>query len=505
MKSQKPPLTPTERYMRRRRLLRYAALTLVIVCIFGYIRHRFRGPVEYLTNERHFKYGSIGSDLDNGFPIEVLKVLPTVFPGYLPESRNPENDLSRFGFVIEPGADLPVGMSRREHGIPLAGLNCALCHVGVVRASPDDEGKAVLGMPANQLRLQEFFSFLFQCASDPRFTSDNLMSEMLQNGFEAGFVDRMLYEKIVIPKFQHALLLRKAQVSEFFDDEHPKWGPGRVDTFNTYKRIQFAHAYIGSQLRPDESIGTADFPSLWNQEIRKEMNLHWDGNNNSIFERNLSASFGAGATRDSVDLSSLDRITEWLHRLPSPRFEDYFPDAVDHVAAARGQVIYQKYCFDCHDPQGGKVGQVDPIDHIRTSPWRLNSYTKEFSGLQAAFGDQYDWDWKHFSKTEGYANAPLDGIWARAPYGHNGSIPSIWALLTPEDERSQAPFYRGHGVIDPVNLGIKTDAKFGGNLPAWQFDVRLKGNENHGHSGKEYGTELVVEEKRDLIEYLKTL
>ena len=72
---------------------------------------------------------------------------------------------------------------------------------------------------------------------------------------------------------------------------------GRVDTFNPYK--------VMLKLADGRHVGTVDLPSLWNQRMRQGMWLHWDGNNDSVEERNKSAAIGAGATPDSLDLPSL--------------------------------------------------------------------------------------------------------------------------------------------------------------------------------------------------------
>ena len=69
----------------------------------------------------------------------------------------------------------------------------------------------------------------------------------------------------------------------------PHFGPGRVDTFTPYKRLYF-------DLPAGQHVGTADFPSLWNQRPRIGMNLHWDGNNTSVEERNLSMPWGLGSS-----------------------------------------------------------------------------------------------------------------------------------------------------------------------------------------------------------------
>ena len=72
-----------------------------------------------------------------------------------------------------------------------------------------------------------------------------------------------------------------------------------MDTFNPYKLLQFG--VEASALTPEERIGVADLPAVFDQRPREGMNLHWDGNNASLSERNLSAAIGAGVTVESVD------------------------------------------------------------------------------------------------------------------------------------------------------------------------------------------------------------
>ncbi len=95
----------------------------------------------------------------------------------------------------------------------------------------------------------------------------------------------------------------------------------------------------------------------------------------------------------------------------------------------------------------------------------------------------------------GYKARPLNGIWATAPYLHNGSVPSLKELLKPESERN-ATFHVGSLSFDPVSVGYEQDA----SSPL--FDTRKNGNLNSGH---EFGTGLSATEKRQLIEYLKSL
>ena len=94
----------------------------------------------------------------------------------------------------------------------------------------------------------------------------------------------------------------------------------------------------------------------------------------------------------------------------------------------------------------------------------------------------------------------LDGIWARAPYLHNGAVPTLADLLVPAAARPAA-FYRGYDVYDQERVGF-ISAGGAAARAGWLFDTRQPGNSNSGH---EFGVTLSTDDKRALLEYLKTL
>jgi len=96
-----------------------------------------------------------------------------------------------------------------------------------------------------------------------------------------------------------------------------------------------------------------------------------------------------------------------------------------------------------------------------------------------------------------YKARPLDGIWATAPYLHNGSVPTIDDLLRPVADRPRT-FHVGSRELDLVKMGFVTTPVEGSFL----FDTSIEGNRNTGH---DWGTSLSAQERADLIEYLKTL
>jgi mono/diheme cytochrome c family protein len=96
-----------------------------------------------------------------------------------------------------------------------------------------------------------------------------------------------------------------------------------------------------------------------------------------------------------------------------------------------------------------------------------------------------------------YKARPMDGIWATAPYLHNGSVPTLRDLFTAEGARPKT-FYVGSRAFDPVNVGFSTTQAPGTFL----FDTSVAGNSNQGHT---WGTNLSSADVDALIEYLKSL
>ena len=309
-------------------------------------------------------------------------------------------------------------------------------------------------MPSNNLDLSRFVTFILAIADDPRLEPDSLIPAMERAGAKFDWLDRLVWRYVVIPTVRQGLLSRSLTLGPL-EAVQPAWGPGRVDTFNPYKLIQFGMPFAA--LTDAERIGTADFPSIFNQAPRAHMNLHWDGNNNSLAERNLSAALGAGATQTSVDHASVERVAAWLQDLQPPP-SPYKPDP---ALVVRGREIYMSGCAGCHGYQegdhyvfnGAVLGMVQPLNSIGTDPARLNSYTEKLRDYQLTLFAGTPYQFSHFKKTDGYANLPLDGLWLRAPYLHNGSVPTLSDLLLPPDQRPKH-FVRGMDILDGSKGGF---------------------------------------------------
>ena len=445
-------------------------------------------PELHADESGHFKYGSIGSEGRSGIPYWIWVVLPEVFPEHLPDGTG--EGYGKFGFIFEAESPKgrPIGTSYRESPIPMVGLNCALCHTGTVKDSEGAEEQIVLGMPANQFNLQNYLDFLFAVAGDSRFDADTIIPAIRRINPDFGWTDRQLYRYLVIPRTKDRLLEEAGLFS--WMEQFPPLGPGRVDTFNPYKfnifRLEEANPHLG----------TSDLPPLWNQDRKQGMWLHWDGNNNSVEERNRSAAIGAGASEESLDLEGMNRIASWIGALAPPSFPK---DRIDSARAEVGEAIYQQHCAVCHSFDGARVGQVTDIQDIGTDAERLNSFTPELAERMNTLGSGRSWEFSGFRKTGGYSNMPLDGVWLRAPYLHNGSVPTLRDLLALPEARPKI-FYRGYAVYDYENLGFVSSGA-AAEASGFRFDTTERGNGNQGHL---YGTGLDEDEVNALLEYLKT-
>lgn len=492
----------------KRRFLLLFALTVVLpATIILWLVGRFGGdyPVDYADPVEHFKYGSTGGEHEMGFPYWIWRALPEVCGQYLPGKG-----YQSIGMLYETNPDgrvkdLPVGTSKRRYqGIDRVFVNCAVCHTSTVRAAPGKPALLVSGMPAALFNMQAFETFFFRCAADPKFSQEYLIPEIQRQGADLDLLDRYLVYPVAIAIMRDRVLALKGRFEWVFQQK--EWGPGRVDTFNSAKVIFNFPMHL---LDPKELDAPADFPSIWLQRPRREpraMELHWDGNNTDMTERNKSAAFGTGTTPPTIDIYRIKRVEEWILDARPPAFSELFP--VDEALAARGAPVYKEYCAACHgasgrDFSGEYVGRVTPIEAIATDRRRLDSYTNTLAVNQGTLYAGYPWRFTQFRKTFGYANMPLDGLWLRAPYLHNGSVPSLRDLLEPAARRP-AVFWRGNDVFDPLKVGFVSDLPEAAGRKFFRFDTAVAGNGNAGHEGRAYGTELSAADKAALVEFLKT-
>jgi hypothetical protein len=301
-------------------------------------------------------------------------------------------------------------------------------------------------------------------------------------------------------------------------------GPGRVDAFGAARNLLFPQHAM-------KMLSPVSYPFIWSvpDNIGRKPDefqwIHYDGNTNSILERNIGQALGMGAVFDPVTyestlrIGSLHELEVLTHKLEPPKWPAEVLGAIDANKARQGEQLFNEKCAGCH--QDKLYSQVE----IGTDPNRANSFGQPvdktpfpkavapiLTGLKKrAFtddgispADQAAMDaspvvWR---ATGQYLARPLNGIWATGPYLHNGSVPTLFDLLHPD--RRPARFAVGNREFDPVKVGYESDpAKTGANV--WVFDTSQPGNSNIGHTGAAFGTTLSEDQKAALLEYLKQI
>jgi cytochrome c5 len=207
-------------------------------------------------------------------------------------------------------------------------------------------------------------------------------------------------------------------------------------------------------------------------------------------------------------VSSLDDATAIMTFLKAYRSQP-FPGTVNGTAAARGASVYREQCASCHGNYSADAARPrlvrfpNWIGRVGTDPLRATAFD---AGLAAGVGKTAYRDRIAVAKGSGYVAPPLAGIWASAPYLHNGSVPTLAALLS-ANERPVRFMVGGHALdLEKVGLRLETDGSYARSYrpfaqPAW-IDTRAPGRDNAGHR---YGEALSADDKRALIAFLTKL
>src|SRR5712691_13514815 len=152
----------------------FLALIVVLILFAWFVL--LRPVAQSATNDplQVFNHGSIGNETQQGLPYWIWRVLPTLFPEYLPGNQD---SYGAIGVYWVAGEELPVGFSKKTVGvIPRVAPNCAFCHQGSYRLHADDPATFVPAGAGTRVNLQGFLRFLTRCGADPRFTADNVMA-----------------------------------------------------------------------------------------------------------------------------------------------------------------------------------------------------------------------------------------------------------------------------------------------------------------------------------------
>lgn len=473
-------------------------LIVVIGAIVGYDRgFRERPQPEWVTAtpETRFKYGSIGAEHDAGVPYWIFYVLPRIFPEKLSQDgKIVPGGYAALGVPWEMGQELPVGFTKKTIGFPRVANNCAVCHTTSYRVAPDANPVFVVGGPAHTTNVEGFFRYLIDCAKDPRFNADILMAE-INRVTNLDLIDKLLYRFFIIPITKQRLLEREAQFAWIYRKDFPDWGRGRDDAMNLTK-------YFMIRAPMDDTFGPTDMPSVWNLKKyvwEKGHRLNYAGDSHDSYSVVMDSALGLLGAAPAHKDEFLQQV-KWLHaylsELPPPKY----PFPIDDNKAATGRTVFVAECARCHASE--LTGRPLPIAEVGTDRGRLDSWNKGAAIKANQVVKEMGLERRGLVEEDlqGYVVPFLDGIWLKAPYLHNGSVPTLRDLLEPATQRPKV-FWRGYDVYDPIKVGFVTDTP-----EAQRVGTRLDtGSRAGGNQGHEFGSQLSGADKAALLEYLKTL
>lgn len=253
---------------------------------------------------------------------------------------------------------------------------------------------------------------------------------------------------------------------------------------------------------PAESIGS-DVPPLW--LAKKKYALYYNGMGRGDFTK-LLMQVSVVAVEDTATARKINAnfkdVMAWLQNLQAPKY----PGEVNAPLAAKGRRVYAQNCLACHGRYGEEAQYPNLL--VKLNKVGTDSAYAHYFMENIAFSNWYNQSWYAQSSprsearpSAGYVAPPLDGIWVTAPYLHNGSVPDLETLL---DSSKRPKFWKrsfNDHDYDLQKLGWKYTAETNTNDKE-TYNTTLKGYGNGGHT---YGDILEEEERKALIEYLKTL
>lgn len=276
-----------------------------------------------------------------------------------------------------------------------------------------------------------------------------------------------------------------------------------------------------------------DIPSAWNQQLRNV--AQWDGSVNSAFWRNIAAALPIVGDPSKIDLHNVGIVANFLYGLPPAPY----PFDVDMTRAVRGEALFKDNCAACHRPHNDTLYGYRDIgtDMNRAAVLNEPALNLFLAGFGASCNNpEFRYRMPNGSTVlpckmqgddvitgrttpdkQGYVTNVLDGIWARAPYLHNGSVPTLYHLLVPNERPTQ--FLRGSVDFDQDKLGYAWRPTEIGRLVDGAPTLMLYDTRRDSHSNAGHDRNMVVDGKlrrldwsgpehaeavRDLIEYLKT-
>jgi len=475
-----------------------------------------------------------------------------------------EERMRRYRLIPDPVSPtnpdgLPVGMAKEvSPDGEFVSITCSACHTGQIKFNDTllriDGGPAMHNVSgfivSAYAGLADTYArpFKFQRFAKKVLGEDSTLRERfkLHGELRKAFFDPPLYAQL------------QATMRRLYPTEE---GFGRLDALGRGGNLVLATG-LGDNRNLVVANAPVSYPHLWGTPFFDW--VQWNGSITQPLARNIAEALGvdtpvtlkgdpADLFKSSVNIQNLLLLEETLKKLEPPRWPESLLGTIDQARATQGAALYQQHCAACHE------GKLTPPNEFGKQFVRINMYSLDLIGTdptaavnfnkRLAFTGQLSqppvslpekltvggalqavttqvarrkFEELHISPEmqnemngfrQNIIRAPLayrarnmDGIWATAPYLHNNSVPSLYQLLLPADQRDKR-FYVGNLQYDPKVLGFDT-AK---SADAFELRTEITGNSNAGHEFRDglrgkgiIGPLLTDDERWAIIEYLKT-
>ncbi len=256
-------------------------------------------------------------------------------------------------------------------------------------------------------------------------------------------------------------------------------------------------------LKIPETIIPTDVPAWW--LLKKKNAMFYNGFGRGDFPRFLMAAnllTVTDTTEAAEVLPHFYDVLAYLYSIEPPKY----PKAINEKLASQGKAIFEENCSKCHGtygPDGKYPNLLVPTHIIKTDSTLVES---NFSSPQ--FLEWFKQSWFRTGTRQadlvpfkGYIAPPLDGVWVTAPYLHNASVPNLETLLNSKERPAYwvRDFDKPNYDYDKVGWVYTTSDK---QYTRSTYNTTLKGYSNSGHY---FGDKLSDNERKEVIEYLKTL
>lgn len=466
--------------------------------------------------------------------------------------------LAHLGFITNtPGPfnpdGLPVGVTRDGLGADAwVGLTCAACHTGQLVIAGQrlriDGGQALINYTAFEESI---------CASlKAALTDSQKFSRFMTRLRHLPSAPQSLADE---QKLRASMQQQVDILEQRFATNATRvpYGHGRLDAFGQIFNA-ISVEVLNQPGNGHTPNAPSSFPVLWDASHLDLVQWNASAPNKEpgpLFQNTITAMAVYGSVTvkpgektyaSRIRINNLGYVQNQFYKLIAPQWPADLAGAIDSQKAAAGQKIYVRECQQCHqlvdsaDKQRRLKAVLTPASEIGTDPLMVENFnhrhvnsgilegskTMVLAGskiaaqtspmdlvMHVSVGALLDQPWTTFktmvrefhgndaapAQTEymNYKARPINGIWASAPYLHNGSVPTVYDLLLPVVQRPQI-FNVGNIQMDVIKLGYLTDA----TESTSEFDTSQPGNSNAGHA---YGTQLSEAERWQLLEYIKTL